>query len=59
MRSSALRTDRTLTLGARTLLARVYSEHLELGLFVKGDLAKQIEQMWLYSIEIGLFLPAT
>ncbi len=46
-------------IGSANLTGPGLSEHLELGLFLKGDLAKQIEQMWLYSIEIGLFLPAT
>lgn len=42
--------------GSANLTGPGLSEHLELGLLVRGQIAKQIEEMWLYSIEIGLFV---
>jgi len=33
------------------------SEHFEMGLLVRGDVARQIEDFWMYSIQIGLFVP--
>jgi len=32
------------------------TQHLELGLFVKGHIAKQVEEMWCYSLEVGIFI---
>lgn len=32
------------------------SEHFEMGLLVRGEVARQIEDFWTYSIEIGLFV---
>jgi phosphatidylserine/phosphatidylglycerophosphate/cardiolipin synthase-like enzyme len=46
-------------IGSANLTGPGLSEHLEVGVLVNGDLAKQIEQMWLYSIQIGLFSLAT
>jgi phosphatidylserine/phosphatidylglycerophosphate/cardiolipin synthase-like enzyme len=42
--------------GSANLTGPGLSDHLELGLLVDGQIAKQIEAMWLYSIEIGLFV---
>lgn len=32
------------------------SKHLEIGLLVHGKVAKQLEELWFYSIEAGLFI---
>jgi len=42
--------------GSANLTGPGLSEHLELGLLVHGQIAKQIEEMWHYSVEIGLFV---
>jgi len=42
--------------GSANLTGPGLSDHLELGLLVHGQVAKQIEEMWQYSIEIGLFV---
>jgi len=42
--------------GSANLTNPGLTEHLEIGLFVAGRVAKQIEELWLYSIEIGLFI---
>lgn len=43
-------------LGSANLTGPGLSEHLELGVLVQGQIAKQIEEMWQYSVEIGLFI---
>lgn len=43
-------------IGSANLTGPGLSEHLEIGLLVRGQIAKQIEEMWRYSVEIGLFL---
>lgn len=42
--------------GSANLTNPGLSEHLEIGLLVAGRVANQIEELWLYSIEIGLFI---
>ncbi len=44
--------------GSANLTGPGLSEHLEMGLLVRGEVAQQIEQFWLYSIQVGLFVPA-
>jgi phosphatidylserine/phosphatidylglycerophosphate/cardiolipin synthase-like enzyme len=46
-------------IGSANLTGPGLSEHLEIGLLVKDQTAKQIEEMWHYSIEIGLFLESS
>lgn len=46
-------------IGSANLTGPGLSEHLEIGLLVRGHTAKQIEEMWYYSIEIGLFLESS
>jgi phosphatidylserine/phosphatidylglycerophosphate/cardiolipin synthase-like enzyme len=41
--------------GSANLTGPGLSEHLEMGLLVHGRVAEQIEELWLYSLEIGLF----
>ena len=43
-------------IGSANLTGPGLSEHLEMGLLVRGVIAKQIEEMWHYSVEVGLFL---
>jgi len=45
-------------IGSANLTGPGLSEHLEMGLLVKNQIAKQVEEMWHYSIETGLFLEA-
>jgi phosphatidylserine/phosphatidylglycerophosphate/cardiolipin synthase-like enzyme len=42
--------------GSANLTGPGLSEHLEIGLLVHGKVAKQIEELWLYSVEIGMFV---
>lgn len=42
--------------GSANLTGPGLSEHLELGLLVKGQVARQIEELWEYSVESGLFV---
>lgn len=42
--------------GSANLTGPGLSEHLEVGLLVHGEVAKQIEELWIYSVEIGLFV---
>ena len=41
--------------GSANLTHPGLSGHLEIGLFVMGKVAKQIEELWLHSIQVGLF----
>lgn len=43
--------------GSANLTGPGLSEHFEMGLLVRGEIAQQIEEFWLYSVEIGLFVP--
>lgn len=42
--------------GSANLTGPGLSEHLEIGVLVHGKVAKQIEELWLYSVEIGIFI---
>jgi phosphatidylserine/phosphatidylglycerophosphate/cardiolipin synthase-like enzyme len=42
--------------GSANLTGPGLSEHLEIGLLVQGKVAEQIEDLWLYSLEIGIFV---
>jgi len=42
--------------GSANLTGPGLSGHLEIGLLVQGKAAKQIEELWMYSVEIGLFV---
>lgn len=42
--------------GSANLTGPGLSEHLEIGLLVRGKVAKQIEELWFYSVEIGMFV---
>lgn len=43
--------------GSANLTGPGLSRHLEMGILVSGDLAKQIEEFWKYCVEIALFVP--
>jgi hypothetical protein len=43
--------------GSANLTGPGLSGHLEMGLLVYGRMAQQINQFWLYCIEMGLFIP--
>ena len=42
--------------GSANLTGPGLSEHFEMGLLVHGSVAKQIEEIWQYSVETGLFV---
>lgn len=46
----------TAYIGSANLTGPGLSEHLEIGVLVTGQIAKQVEEMWHYSVEIGLFV---
>lgn len=43
--------------GSANLTGPGLSEHFEMGLLVHGDVVQQMEKFWLYSVEVGLFVP--
>lgn len=43
--------------GSTNLTGPGLSKHLEMGLLVQGNVARQIEDFWRYSVEIELFIP--
>lgn len=47
---------RSAYVGSANLTGPGLSEHLEIGILVHGKVAKQIEELWLYSVEIGVFV---
>jgi phosphatidylserine/phosphatidylglycerophosphate/cardiolipin synthase-like enzyme len=42
--------------GSANLTGPGLSKHLEMGLLVQGDVARQIEEFWRYSVEIEMFI---
>ncbi len=42
--------------GSANLTGPGLSKHLEMGLLVQGDVARQIEEFWKYSVEIEMFV---
>src|SRR5207244_363595 len=40
--------------GSANLTGPGLSEHFEMGLLVRGEVVQQIEEFWLYAVEIGL-----
>lgn len=46
----------TAYIGSANLTGPGLSEHFEMGLLVHGSVAKQIEAIWEYSVETGLFM---
>jgi phosphatidylserine/phosphatidylglycerophosphate/cardiolipin synthase-like enzyme len=49
---------RSAYVGSANLTAPGLGRHLEMGLLVQGDVARQIEEFWIYALEIELFIPA-
>jgi len=45
--------------GSANLTAPGLGRHLEMGLLVQGEVARQIEDFWIYALEIELFIPVT
>ncbi|WP_404786902.1 phospholipase D family protein [Altericista sp. CCNU0014] len=43
--------------GSANLTAPGLGRHLEMGLLVQGEVARQIEDFWIYALEIELFIP--
>lgn len=43
--------------GSANLTGPGLSKHFEMGLLVRGEVAKQIEEFWEYAVDIGLFIP--
>lgn len=43
-------------IGSANLTDPAMTRHLELGLLVNGHIAKQVEEMWRYSLEVGIFI---
>jgi phosphatidylserine/phosphatidylglycerophosphate/cardiolipin synthase-like enzyme len=43
-------------IGSANLTGPGLSKHLEIGVLVSGEIAKKMEELWYYSIEIGLFV---
>jgi phosphatidylserine/phosphatidylglycerophosphate/cardiolipin synthase-like enzyme len=43
--------------GSANLTAPGLGRHLEMGLLVQGKVARQIEDFWVYALEIELFIP--
>jgi phosphatidylserine/phosphatidylglycerophosphate/cardiolipin synthase-like enzyme len=46
-------------IGSANLTGPGLSKHLELGILVEGDIARQLAEFWLYSVEIGMFIIAS
>lgn len=42
--------------GSANLTGRGLSGQVEMGVLIRGSIARQIEQFWEYSIELGLFV---
>jgi phosphatidylserine/phosphatidylglycerophosphate/cardiolipin synthase-like enzyme len=45
--------------GSANLTGPGLNRHLEMGLLVQGEVAQQIEDFWIYALEIELFLPVS
>jgi phosphatidylserine/phosphatidylglycerophosphate/cardiolipin synthase-like enzyme len=45
--------------GSANLTGRGLSGQVEMGVLIRGAVARQIEQFWDYAVEIGLFVPVT
>ena len=43
--------------GSANLTGPGLGRHLEMGLLVQGEVARQIEDFWIYALEIELFIP--
>lgn len=43
--------------GSANLTGPGLSEHLEMGVLLRGDIVGQIEEFWLYALDAGFFLP--
>jgi phosphatidylserine/phosphatidylglycerophosphate/cardiolipin synthase-like enzyme len=43
--------------GSANLTGRGLSGQIEMGIFIRGHIAGQIEQFWDYAVDLGLFIP--
>ena len=49
--------DKSAYVGSANLTGRGLTGQVEMGILVRGSVARQIEGFWDYAVELGLFIP--